>query len=333
MSSFFTSLREDLLDRRLAPFVALVAVALVAALAYALLGGSSSPAPSVPPPSASVPTGLSVSETKDTSRAAVAETTSGASLQRKGAAHNPFSPLPGVSSTVSTSSVTATASSSGSGSSSSSGSKPQSSGSGGSSSGGSPPSERNKSPQKPKKVVIHFKVSAQFGALPMPIEGAPAAAPQLKTYASLKLHEPLPAGNPQLVYLGVVLSTGNEAVFGLTGEAILHGEARCLPSTQQCQSIALKAGQSETLEGFEADGKPVTYELKLLTITKQLATGSAAHAHSSAVRPSRRELAMIHRAGLRLLSGLRYTYVPEGLMPMLKRKRAHLALTATPVAP
>ena len=42
MSDFLNSVKADLLDRRLLPFVALVVLALVAAVAYAVLGGGSS---------------------------------------------------------------------------------------------------------------------------------------------------------------------------------------------------------------------------------------------------------------------------------------------------
>ena len=44
MTDFLSSLKADLLDRRLLPLVALVAVGLVAAVAYAVLGGGSSAA-------------------------------------------------------------------------------------------------------------------------------------------------------------------------------------------------------------------------------------------------------------------------------------------------
>ena len=89
--------------------------------------------------------------------------------------------------------------------------------------------------------------------MPVVAEGAPAQPAELKTYKNMALDEPLPdKANPQLVFLGVVLRTGKEALFGLTGAAILHGTGVCQPSATQCQAIDLQVGQSETLEVVEA---------------------------------------------------------------------------------
>ena len=114
-------------------------------------------------------------------------------------------------------------------------------------------------------MYVHYHVTAQLGVVPVVAEGAPAQPAQLKTYKDMALDEPLPGkANPQLVFLGVVLRTGKEALFGLTGAAILHGSGACQPSATQCQAIDLQVGQSETLEVVEADGSTVTYELKLV---------------------------------------------------------------------
>ncbi len=80
MSDFFDSLKSDLLDRRLIPVLGLLAVVLIAAIAYAVLGGSSAAAPNVASapvtPVAKVP-GIAVSEVKTADVTASAETTSG----------------------------------------------------------------------------------------------------------------------------------------------------------------------------------------------------------------------------------------------------------------
>ena len=75
--------------------------------------------------------------------------------------------------------------------------------------------------------------------------------------------------------------TGDEAVFALTGAASLHGDAVCLPSATQCRGIKLKVGQSETLDTFDANGNPVTYELKLAAIAKHEVSASSARAHAA----------------------------------------------------
>ncbi len=98
----------------------------------------------------------------------------------------------------------------------------------------------------------------------------------------MSLDEPLPGkANPQLIYLGVVLRTGKDVLFGLTGEAILHGSATCQPSPTQCQAIELQVGESETLEVIEANGSSVTYELKLVSIGKSLSTASTARVRAA----------------------------------------------------
>ena len=48
MNNFLNSVKADLLDRRLLPIVALVGLGLLAALAYAILGGGSAAAPPRP---------------------------------------------------------------------------------------------------------------------------------------------------------------------------------------------------------------------------------------------------------------------------------------------
>ena len=193
---------------------------------------------------------------------AVAETTSGAS-KRSGSSRNPFTPLPEAKAK----SASSSSSSAKSASSSPSGGSSSSSGSGKStpSSGGTTPT-----PLKPiapaKKIYIHFHVTAQFGVVPTPVAGAPAQPAQLKTYADMPLNEPLPATEPQLVYVGVEVSNGKDAAFALTGEAILHGAATCKPSPTQCQAIVLAPGQSETLEVVGSTGQTTTYELKLISV-------------------------------------------------------------------
>jgi len=147
--------------------------------------------------------------------------------------------------------------------------------------------------------------------VPVVAEGAPAQPAQLKTYANMALDEPLPGkANPQLVFLGVVLRTGKEALFGLTGAAILRGEATCQPSETQCQAIDLKVGQSERLEVVEADGSTVTYELKLVSIDKSMSTASTARDAFRAQAKAAREL--VRRAPK--LSELRYSPWGGGLV-------------------
>ena len=306
MTDFLDSLKADLLNRRVLPFLALAVVALAGALVYALTGGGSTAAvPQAAAPAARAPTAVApvaVSQAPANAKKAVAEITSGAAQQRGGPTRNPFTPLPAAkkasTSTTSTASTTTK-------SSSSSATSPSSAG------GTTPTTPKETTPAKPKKVYVHYHVTAQLGVVPPTPEGASPQPAQLKTYKDMALDEPLPGkANPQLIFLGVVLRTGKDVAFGLTGEAILHGSATCKPSPTQCQAIELQVGQSETLEVLEANGTPVTYELKLLSITKSVSTASAAHAHTAS--KAGREL--LRRDGVHAPSELRYSPERGGLV-------------------
>jgi hypothetical protein len=307
VGDFFASLKEDLLGKRMLPFLVVLAVALVAAVGYAVLGGGSSSAPT--PVTASAPAGASaavgdiaVSQAPANPNQPVSETTEGTSKQHHGIAHNPFTPLPEAKKASSASTASSTASSSSSPSTTpSAGSTPSAPSSGGT----TPTTPKETTPAKPK-VYVHYHVTAQLGVVPVVAEGAPAQPAQLKTYKDMALDEPLPyKANPQLVFLGVVLRTGKEALFGLSGAAILHGSGSCQPSATQCQAIDLQVGQSETLEVVEADGSTVTYELKLASIDKTTSTASTARVRDAfrAQAKAARELA--RRAPK--LSELRYS--------------------------
>jgi hypothetical protein len=293
MSAFLNSLRADLLDRRLRAVLILFVAALVGGVAYAVTGGSGSPAaPSSFPAIGSSAPGVAPVVAAANPNLAVAETTSGAPQQRAGASRNPFTPLPGAGAKAASSTSASGKSSTGSSSKSS-----------------SPSSGKEVPPTQPakKRVVIHFHSSAEFGVVPpAPAPGVAPPAPQLKKFTDLKLNEPLPnKANSQLVYLGVVLRTGKAAVFGLTGEVILHGSAKCLPSPVHCQAIELQVGQSETLESIEANGTPVTYELKLVSISRSVTSASAARAHTAATGAAELQRELLRELPAGVLAGVR----------------------------
>jgi hypothetical protein len=316
MSDFFNSLKSDLLDRRFLPVLALLAVALVAAVAYAVLGAGGSSTSSTPPvssaPAPEASAAVAITQAPANPDQAVAETTSGASKQHSGKSRNPFKPLSSPKAQSTTSSSTPAPSGSSSGSSSSSGSG-KSTSSGGETAPATTP--KSSSPAK-SRIYIHYHVTAQFGVVPATVEGAPPQAAQLKTYPDMALDEPLPGkDNPQVVFLGVVLSTGKDAVFALTGEAILHGSAICKPSPTQCQAIELQIGQTEKLEVVESNGQAVTYELKLLSIAKSVSSGaSAARARAASRTESKAGHALLGRDGVPTLSELHYSAERGGLV-------------------
>ncbi|HEY2536778.1 MAG TPA: hypothetical protein VGI24_07325 [Solirubrobacteraceae bacterium] len=307
MRNFLDSLRSDLLDRRFVPVLALLGVALIAALAFAVLGGgsstSSTPPATSPATGASGPAGTVAITPAPAANEAVAETTSGAHQHSK-APRNPFTPLPSSKAKSATASTPAKSSSASSSSPSSGSSSSSSTSTGGS----KPKTETTPKPAAPvKRVYIHYHVTAEFGLVPAVAEGAPPQPAQLKTYPNMSLDEPLPSKtNPQLVFLGVVLRTGKDAVFALTGAAILHGNGVCKPSPTQCQAIQLPVGQSETLEVVEANGQSATYELKLVSISKSVGSASAAKADAASAASSKAGRTLLHRAGLSALPRAHY---------------------------
>jgi hypothetical protein len=297
MNEFLASLKSDLLDRRLLPLVALVAVALVAAIAYVVLdGGSGAATPTAAAASggSSTPAGLATSQ--QTPQTSVAEVTSGAAVQHHGSARNPFTPL--TQPKAATASRTSTSSSSTTGSSSS-----NSSSSSGSSGGSTPttpatPAAPTKpsTPAKPKTV---YHVAVEFGQLPV------TATTPLTPHENLKLLTPLPSSTQALIVFRGVTAGGKSATFTLVGEAILHGEGSCLPSATQCEAIDLQSGKAEQLEYLSSTGQVLSYELKVVSITSEKASTAsvkyALHGESKAGRE------LLSRDGLTAIPYLHYS--------------------------
>ena len=280
MNNFLTSVKADLLDRRLLPLVALVTVALLAAIGYAVLGGGSSSSATsaavIATPGATASAGLAVSQS--TPETAVAETTGGESIQHQGSAHNPFTPLPEptVKAAVPATSTGAASSSA------TSGSAPASTGGTSTPSTSSSPKatpstptpstpapSTPSAPSKPTTPKAVYHVAILFGEVP---PGTPA---QLTPYENLKLLTPLPSAAHALIDFRGVTAGGKSATFTLLGEAILHGDGACLPSATDCAAIDLQAGEVEQLEYLPSSGPAVTYELKVVSIAASKASSAA----------------------------------------------------------
>jgi hypothetical protein len=306
MNDFLSSVKADLLDRRMLPILALVGAALLAALAYAQLGGGGSTSPpsstGSPAPAVTPASGIAVSQAPTSTGQPVAETTSG-SAHRAGATRNPFAPLPGAKAAqaASTASSGSTTSSSSSSTSSSTTTTAPESG-GGSSSGGATPTPETKKPSAKEKSQTVHHVAVRFGTA---APGTPPLTAPLTPYDDLKRQQPLPdAKQPLIVFRGVIAG-GKSATFTLVGEAILRGSARCLPSASQCQAINLKPGQTEELEYIPLGSTAITYQLEVVRITSSKASASAAR--RAFTGQSKSGLELLRDAGLEALPGLRYS--------------------------
>jgi hypothetical protein len=106
----------------------------------------------------------------------------------------------------------------------------------------------------------------------------PATPGQSPSYANLKTLTPLPSKQDVRIVFERVSTSGTGAIFKLVNPPILHGQAQCLPSADECETIDLADGQSEELEYVEADGQTVVYELKVLNIAKTQQGAKAAEA-------------------------------------------------------
>jgi hypothetical protein len=275
MTEFLQSLKSDLLSRRLMPFVALLGVALIAAIAYVVAGGSggsgSAPVASAPSAPSAGATVLPVSVAPANPNQAVSETPGGVRYQSQGPTRNPFTPLPTPPAKKSASTSKPSSSSSGGASSKSSsgGSSSGATGPSGGGSGGSEPKAPAPAPKKPAKPQLAYDVSILFGAASV-TPGQPAT---LAPYQSLKLGQQFPSKQDARISFERVTAGGKGAVFKLIVPPIVHGLGICLPSNSECQTIDLEAGHSEELEYAEASGQLVTYELKVVSIAK---TGASA---------------------------------------------------------
>jgi hypothetical protein len=302
MNAFLSSVKADLLDVRLRLALLILAIALVAAVVYAVLGGggSSATVTSSTAPISSGAQGIAVSQAPANLAKPVAETTNGSSQQRGGASRDPFTPLPAVGVTG----ASAKASSGSASGSSASGSSKTSAQTGSPSQGaGVTTPLKPSAPAKPKAPAVVYKVAVLFGVAP---PGTPAESLQLTPYENLARLTPLPSAKlPLLVFRGVTTG-GKSATFTVVGEVILHGGGTCLPSASQCQAIDLRPGQTEEVEYLPAGGVATTYQLQVVSISSSKA--SAARAARAFHAVSKVGQALLRRKRLTALPGLRYSF-------------------------
>jgi hypothetical protein len=285
MNEILSSLKSDLLDRRMLPIVVALCLALAGAVAYVVLDGGGSEAgtsaaagarargASTRSP-ASHGTNVAVSEAHANPHVAVSETTEGARYRHKPGSHDPFTPLPSPkaaseASAKSGGSASVSSPSTSSSSTSVEKSSPNSTDTGGSTTTPSTPVKPAPKKQKPKTV---YAVSVQFGVMAT----TPGVVSQLTPYTDLKRLQALPSPQETRLTFSGARGNGKGAVFALSREAILKGEGTCIPSAEQCEAIDLEAGQSEELTYLEADGQSVPYELKVVGIAKESTTANAA---------------------------------------------------------
>jgi hypothetical protein len=257
------NLINDLVDRRLWP-VALALVAALVAVPVMLGGGSSASTSSPADPLANVP-----ATTGGTAKAAISVSTpSSGRKDRPGAVRNPFeqAKIPTASTSTTSTQTPQTTTSTGT---------------------TSLPAPSTGAPSTPGYTVTPVVPGSGGGKRDTPVEnvwrvnlrfGEPG---QQKLRHDVPRLTPLPsATNPFFVFLGV-LSDGKTAVFLISSDATATGDGTCKPNPTQCDTIEMKAGDTEFFDVAQGNAGVVQYELDLLKVFHNKVSGKAAAAKAA----------------------------------------------------
>lgn len=249
--SMLRSIRADLLNPRILPVLIALSLALVGAVAYLALGGSSA---ATPPPPVSSGTGStapgegpSVTQVPANAKDAIAETTSGSQYQRQGPSRDPFKSLVKPAASTAATKATSTSSgqaASGTANSGSSSAKPGSSGSSQSTSTTAPaPAATTPAKAAPKPTHTGLTSTQAYEvSLSLTSQGGSLNAVDPLERLSVLPSEP----QPLLVYLGV-LKGGHRALFVVQPGTAVSGPGGCTPGPTDCEILSLAEGQIETI--------------------------------------------------------------------------------------
>lgn len=238
---------NDLVDRRLWP-VALALVAALVAVPVMLGGGSSASSPASPDPLASA------AATGATAQAAISVSTpSTARHDRPGAVRNPFAQHKVPASAGGTSSVQTITPAPVSSPVTPSPAPSYGSGGGYTVTPVVPGSGGGK---RDTTVTDVWHVDLRFGD-----------AGNQKVRHDIPRLTPLPSTtDPFFIFLGV-LSDHKTAVFLVSSDATANGDGTCKPNPTQCDTIEMKAGDTEFFDVAQGNAGIVQYELDLLKVS------------------------------------------------------------------
>ena len=256
---------RQLAGRRLLPVAAILVAALVAVPIVLAKGAQPAPEPMLQP----------VDATAAAATKTIVSVATPSTKRRRvlGAKTNPFAgeKLPKPKKPA-TSAAASSPSASGSGGSSepSTPASPRGGGSAPASGGSAPPASGPTTPAPQPKTYAFQELTVRFGSA--------ERAPERR---SLERLEPLPsADEPVLIYLGV-LEDGKTAVFLIDDGVSAVGDGECHPAPEQCETIGLKAGETEFFDVTDETGNvSEQYQLDLVKIHKAETT-SATQARAS----------------------------------------------------
>ncbi len=143
------------------------------------------------------------------------------------------------------------------------------------SSGGTPTNSGGTTTPKPKTTTTDvYRVNLRFGQ-----------AGGMHTIKNIARLTPLPsATNPFFVFLGVK-NDGHTAVFLVSSDAKATGDGTCKPSSSDCETIEMGAGDTEFFD-LTTDSGVVQFQMDVIsiahtTVTREVA--KAAHARASRI--------------------------------------------------
>ncbi len=287
-----SSLRRDLLERKLWIIVAALIVAVVAVPVLLLKNASATSAPALPaPPAANTATTGTTSQTSTAPQpssapakvvlAKIARDPFAASVPKLSAKPSSSTSSGGSSSVASTSSSTATTPATGSSTVAMVSPTPSTSAGSGSSSGGSSSATSPATGTTPTSTIASTPPSAQSSN---PVQSWTIYSVSIRFSKNGKgpIHNDIPrltalpsAGNPQVMFFGT-MSGGRQAVFGL-GAAVAHaGPGLCRPSRSSCSAIVLSPGDGEEVAWPTATGGMAEAMLQVVKITSTVTHSRAA---------------------------------------------------------
>lgn len=132
-------------------------------------------------------------------------------------------------------------------------------------------------PPAPKRTAPLNSIKVRFGKTGG--EGTTTTLERLQALPS--------AASPVLVYMGIK-DGGKVAVFMLSGDVTAEGDGTCDPDPGSCQTLKLRAGETEFLDVKDTGGTDGQYEIDVEAIhaktTASAAQAKAAHAKARAAR-------------------------------------------------
>jgi hypothetical protein len=301
----------DLVDRRLWP----IALALVAALVAipVLLGGSKAASSGSADPMASAP-----ATSGGTAKAAISVSTPATTRQdRPGAVRNPFvqhkvKPLATTTAPVVTATPTAP----------STGVTITPPAGGGTSTPGytvTPVVPGSGGGKRDTTVQDVWRVNLRFGE--------PGEQKLRKDITRLT---PLPsATNPFFVFLGV-MEDHKTAVFLISSDATATGDGKCKPNPTQCDTIEMKAGDTEFFDVAAGNAGITQYELDLLKVAHGKVSGKAAAAKATkrVSKDGKNVVDELKAEGDKSMGRYIYSY-KRGVLVRRHASRAHVSAVAS----